>query len=52
MFKQYLLNSITKEMKIIRRLSTKIPADKLEFKLNDDTRSIQELLHYLSYIGT
>ena len=52
MFKQYLLNSIIKEMKICRRLATKIPAGKMNFKSKEDTRSIEELLHYLSYIGT
>lgn len=52
MLKQILLNNIIKEMKICRRLSTKIPADKMDFKSKEDTRSIRELLHYLSYIGT
>src|SRR5476649_2375070 len=52
MFKQYLLNSIIKEMKICRRLATKIPSGKMHFKSKEETRSIQELLHYLSYIGT
>jgi hypothetical protein len=52
MFKQYLLNSIVKEMKLCRRLATKIPADKMNYKSKEDTRSIAELLHYLSYIGT
>ncbi len=39
-------------MKIIRRLATMVPPDKLEFKMKDGTRTIGELLHYLSYIGT
>ncbi len=52
MFKQYLLNSIVKEMKVCRRLATKIPVDKMNYKSKEETRSIGELLHYLSYIGT
>ena len=52
MLKQFLINSIIKEMKICRRLSTKIPADKLNFKAKVDTRSILELFQYLSWCGT
>jgi hypothetical protein len=52
MFKDYILNSIVKEMKICRRLATKIPADKMNFRSSEDTRSVGELLYYLSYIGT
>ena len=52
MLKQYLLNSIIKEMKICRTLASKVPAEKIGFKLKDDTRSILELFHYLSFIGT
>ncbi|MGZ4048592.1 MAG: hypothetical protein ACXVPU_15580 [Bacteroidia bacterium] len=52
MYKQILLNSIIKEMKIIRRLSTKIPADKLDFRKKEGMRSTLELLQYLSSCGT
>jgi hypothetical protein len=52
MYKQFLLNSIIKEMKIIRRLSTKIPADKHDFRKKEGMRSILELLQYLSSCGT
>lgn len=52
MFKSYLQKSIINEMKICRRLSTKIAAENINFKSKEDTRSILELLHYLSYIGT
>ena len=52
MYKQFLLNSIIKEMKIIRRLSTKIPADKIGFRKKDGMRSTLELLQYLSSCGT
>jgi len=52
MYKQFLLNSIIKEMKIIRRLSTKIPADKIDFRPKENIRSTLELLQYLSSCGT
>ena len=52
MYKQFLLNSIIKEMKIIRRLSTKIPADKFDFRPKEGIRSTSELLQYLSSCGT
>lgn len=52
MNKQVLLNSIVKEMKIIRRLATKIPADKTDFRPKEGVRSTQELLQYLSSCGT
>jgi hypothetical protein len=52
MFKEYLLNSIVKEMKVCRRLATKIPEGKMNFKAKEDTRTIGELLQYLSYVGT
>jgi hypothetical protein len=52
MFKDYLLNNIVKEMKVCRRLASKIPADQMNYKSKEDTRSIGELLHYLSYIST
>ena len=52
MNKQTLKNSIVKEMKIIRRLSTKIPADKSDFRPTENVRSITELLQYLSNCGT
>ncbi len=52
MYKQILLNSIVKEMKIVRRLSTKIPADKIDFRPKEGIRSTLELLQYLSYTGT
>ena len=51
MLKKYLLDSIIKEMKICRRLSSKIPNDQLNYRLKDDTRTILELLQYLSYVG-
>ncbi len=52
MYKQFLLNSITKEMKLIRRLSTLVPADQLDFRPKEGMRSTMELLHYLCRIGT
>ena len=52
MFKQFLLNAIIKEMKICKRLYTKIPLEKLLFKPKDNTRTVMEILQYLSFIGT
>lgn len=52
MYKQFLLNSIIKDMKICRRLYTKIPADQLHYKPKDEVRSTLDLLRYLSWCGT
>lgn len=52
MYKQHLQNAIVNEMKICRRLYTRIPQDKMDFRPKDDMRSIQELLQYLCIIGT
>ena len=52
MNKQFLLNNIIKEMKIVRRLSTKIPADQINFRPKEGLRSSLELLQYLSSAGT
>ncbi len=50
--KEFLLNNIIKEMKIIRRLSTKIPASQIDFRPKEGMRSSLELLQYLSFCGT
>ena len=52
MYKQHLLNAIVKEFKICKRLYTKIPHDKMDFKMKEEIRSIHELLQYLCIIGT
>ncbi len=52
MYKQHLLNAIVKDMKICKRLYTKIPHDKMDFKPKGDIRSIHELLQYLCIVGT
>ncbi len=52
MFKQFLLDSIIKEMKIVKRLSTKIPADQIDFRPKEGIRSTMELLQYISYSAT
>jgi hypothetical protein len=52
MYKQHLLNAIADEMKICRRLYTKIPKDKMDFRPKNDMRSIHELLQYLCIVGT
>ena len=52
MNKQFLLNNIIKEMKLVRRLSTKIPAEQIDFRPKEGMRSSLELLQYLSFCGT
>jgi len=52
MYKHHLLNAIVDEMKICRRLYTKIPPDKMDFRPKGDIRSIYELLQYLCIVGT
>ncbi len=52
MYKDFLCNSIIKEMKIVRRLATKIAADQADFRPKEGIRSITELLQYLSVCGT
>lgn len=52
MFKQFLLNSIIKELKICKRLYTKIPMENIDFRPKETTRSMLEILQYLSFIGT
>jgi hypothetical protein len=52
MFKQFLLNSIITELKLIRRLTSKITEEQLEFRPKEGVRSTHELLQYLSYAGT
>ncbi len=51
-YKDFLKNSIVKEMKIVRRLATKIVADQENFRPKEGIRSITELLQYLSMCGT
>src|SRR3954469_5522122 len=52
MYKQHLLNAIIDEMKICKRLYTKIPQDKMDFRPKADMRSIDELLQYIGIVGT
>ena len=51
MYKQHLLNNIEKEINICRRLYTKIPPGKMDFRPKEGLRSISELLQYLGIIG-
>ena len=51
MYKQHLLNNIEKEIHICRRLYTKIPSGKMDFRPKEGLRSILELLQYLTIIG-
>lgn len=52
MYKQQLLSNIEKEIKICRRLYTKIQPDQLDYRPKEGVRSILELLQYLSIIGS
>lgn len=52
MFKQFLLNSLVHEMKVIRRLATKIATNQADYRPKEGIRSINELLQYLSVCGT
>ena len=52
MYKQHLLNNIQKEINICRRLYTKIPPAKLNFRPKEGLRSILELLRYLTIVGS
>ena len=52
MLKEILKDSIIKELKLIKRLSTKVPTDSLDFRPKENARSIIELLQYLSGAGT
>jgi hypothetical protein len=52
MYKQHLLDNIEKEINICRRLYTKIPASKIDFRPKEGLRSILELLRYLTIVGS
>jgi hypothetical protein len=52
MHKEILLDSIIKEMKIIRRLGSKVTMDNINYRPKEGMRSMLELLQYLSYCGT
>ncbi len=51
MYKKDLQKCIEKEILICKRLFTKIPKDKFDFKPKEDMRSMFELLQYLSTCG-
>ncbi len=50
--KEILRDSIIKELRLIKRLSTKIPVGQEQFRPKEGVRSIIELLQYLSGCGT
>ena len=52
MLKEILQDSIIKELKLIKRLSTNVTEDILDFRPKENVRSIIELLQYLSGAGT
>ena len=53
-YKEQLLKSIEDEIKIIKHLYGKIPEGKMEFKPAENTRTVIELLKYLTWcsVGT
>ncbi len=52
MYKEHLLNNIETEINICRRLYTKIPPGKMDFRPKEGLRSILELLQYLGIVGS
>lgn len=52
MNKEFLQNSIVKEMRIIKRLSTKLPNDMVNYQPHQNVRTAIDLLQYLSICGT
>ena len=52
MWKDILLNSIIKDLRVIKRLSGKIPLDQMNFRPKENVRSTEELLKYLSFTVT
>ena len=52
MNKHILLNSIIKDLQIVKRLSTKIPVDQVNFRPKENVRSTLEILQYLCNCGT
>ena len=52
MLKEILQESIIKELKLIKRLNTKVTSDSLDYRPKENVRSIIELLQYLSGAGT
>lgn len=52
MLKAFLLNSLIKDLKVLKRLSGKVNPDDLDFRPKEGLRSTKELLQYLSYAST
>lgn len=49
--KQTILDSMLKEISVVKHLATKVPAGKEDFRPSEKQRSTLELLRYLSYCG-
>jgi hypothetical protein len=49
--KQMILDSMLKEINVVKHLATKVPAGKEDFRPSEKQRSTLELLRYLSYCG-
>jgi hypothetical protein len=52
MLKPFLMNSIIKEMKVIRRLGSKITNEQAMYTPKEGMRNLMEVLQYLSVCGT
>jgi hypothetical protein len=50
--RKHYLDTVLRELHIIRHLSTKIPADAYDFRPSQNQRSMLELLRYLSVCGS
>jgi hypothetical protein len=48
--KEDFIASLSKELNIIKHLAEKITNEQLSYRPTDKQRSLQELLHYLSYV--
>ncbi|MCX6200401.1 MAG: hypothetical protein NTY88_14470 [Bacteroidetes bacterium] len=52
MYKQHLLHSIEREIQLAKQLVPFIDETKLDFRSGEKTRSILEVMQYLSTIGS
>lgn len=52
MFKEFLQNSIIKDLKLIKRLAGKIPLEQMSYRPKPGLRSTEELLQYLTFAAT
>ncbi len=50
-FKEYILDSMIRDLNVCQHLYEKIPADAMDKRPREDMRSTRELLQYLAFIG-